>query len=218
MSWPLRFMGTRRVALMRERYFLGGIVLGLAQLFHLGCQVDFGLDDVTFACVAPGCVDVPTADTAPDTVALDTRPGDDIGNVAPSCVGRCSAAFDPNLPCQCNASCLSFGNCCPDACNVCSAQMSGCHPSAVSSCEGRCGEAFVEGRPCYCNADCVAFGNCCPDACQRCGDQIAGCEPSALSCAGRCGEPYFPGKPCYCALDCVRFGNCCSDLAEVCPP
>ena len=86
-----------------------------------------------------------------------------------SCPGDCPD--DPNTcsacqcgksggSCWCDDSCVSFGDCCGNAC----AQCGKCVPD--NSCQGRCGQMAPAG--CWCDAGCAGFGDCCPDKAQWC--------------------------------------------------
>ncbi|XP_038138338.1 proteoglycan 4b isoform X1 [Cyprinodon tularosa] len=71
-----------------------------------------------------------------------------------SCRGRCGAEYYRGHMCQCDYSCLSYGECCSDYESQCTSKH---------SCKGRCGENFKRGRRCTCDSDCFKFGQCCPD-------------------------------------------------------
>merc|ERR1712112_99280 len=53
---------------------------------------------------------------------------------AQSCEGHCGDPFDELLPCQCNADCVSYNDCCHDYNTVCLADD--------NSCQGKCGDAY----------------------------------------------------------------------------
>lgn len=72
----------------------------------------------------------------------------DFGVQAPSCAGRCGT-FDRTEPCQCDASCASFGDCCADF-------VAECPCLGNNACGGSAGG-------CFCDASCERFGDCCPD-------------------------------------------------------
>lgn len=72
----------------------------------------------------------------------------DFGAPAPSCAGRCGT-FDRAQPCQCDASCATFGDCCADF-------VAECPCLGNDACGGSAGG-------CFCDAACERFGDCCPD-------------------------------------------------------
>lgn len=61
--------------------------------------------------------------------------------------------------CQCDYSCLVYGECCPDYEYQCTTR---------TSCKGRCGESFKRGRLCSCDPDCMKFKQCCSDVTNHC--------------------------------------------------
>uniref|UniRef100_A0A8C5I0D2 Proteoglycan 4-like n=1 Tax=Gouania willdenowi TaxID=441366 RepID=A0A8C5I0D2_GOUWI len=71
-----------------------------------------------------------------------------------SCRGRCGSEYYRGYMCQCDYSCLSYGECCKDFESQCTTK---------SSCKGRCGESFRRGRLCNCDSDCLKYNQCCPD-------------------------------------------------------
>ncbi|XP_061152746.1 proteoglycan 4b isoform X1 [Syngnathus typhle] len=71
-----------------------------------------------------------------------------------SCKGRCGNEYYRGYLCQCDYSCLGYGECCGDFESQCTTK---------NSCRGRCGESFKRGRLCSCDSDCVKFKQCCPD-------------------------------------------------------
>ncbi|XP_008293750.1 proteoglycan 4 [Stegastes partitus] len=84
-----------------------------------------------------------------------------------SCKGRCGAEYYRGYMCQCDFTCLAYGECCSDFESQCTTK---------NSCLGRCGEAFKRGRLCSCDPDCVKYKQCCPDFKLHCDaeDQIMG--------------------------------------------
>ncbi|XP_041646508.1 proteoglycan 4b isoform X2 [Cheilinus undulatus] len=82
-----------------------------------------------------------------------------------SCKGRCGAEYYRGYICQCDYTCLSYGECCKDFESQCTTR---------DSCKGRCGENFRRGRTCSCDTDCQKYKQCCPDYKNHC-DAI---EPS----------------------------------------
>ncbi|XP_076007352.1 proteoglycan 4b [Genypterus blacodes] len=71
-----------------------------------------------------------------------------------SCNGRCGAEYYRGYGCQCDYTCLLYGECCKDYESLCTTQ---------DSCKGRCGETFQRGRPCSCDAECQLYNQCCSD-------------------------------------------------------
>ncbi|KAK7078744.1 hypothetical protein SK128_001848 [Halocaridina rubra] len=80
-----------------------------------------------------------------------------VGVYSQSCVGRCGENNSAE-PCQCNALCTDYGDCCSDYNPVC------------FSCQDRCGEAYLHSKPCQCNNECNSHGNCCSDYNDLCDD------------------------------------------------
>ena len=69
-----------------------------------------------------------------------------------SCQRRCGIpGRDTNLPCQCNAACRDFSDCCADFEEVC------------QTCRGRCFSRYSPSAPCQCNSQCYKNNNCCQD-------------------------------------------------------
>ncbi|MCB9520911.1 MAG: hypothetical protein H6698_06965 [Myxococcales bacterium] len=165
--------------------------------------------------VAPD-VDDDAADTddADETSTEDPAPTDAAEvdeDTAPvlSCADRCGAEYDPEAACQCNDQCFRFGNCCPDACDVCAAEvLPGCDPANLS-CSGRCDVEFDPSLPCQCNDVCADHDNCCDDY-----DAACGCAPQ---CDGRsCGDDGCGGTCGTCeAGDCVD-GTCVVECVPEC--
>ncbi|CAK6971309.1 proteoglycan 4b isoform X2 [Scomber scombrus] len=71
-----------------------------------------------------------------------------------SCKGRCGGEYYRGYDCQCDYTCLNYGECCDDYESKC---------TTVNSCQGRCGESFKRGRKCTCDPDCIKYNQCCPD-------------------------------------------------------
>uniref|UniRef100_A0A8C6UWY6 Proteoglycan 4b n=1 Tax=Neogobius melanostomus TaxID=47308 RepID=A0A8C6UWY6_9GOBI len=76
-----------------------------------------------------------------------------------SCKGRCGMGYYRGNMCQCDYSCLGYGECCRDYESVCTTK---------DSCKGRCGETFKRGRLCNCDPDCVKYNQCCEDYKDHC--------------------------------------------------
>ncbi|XP_035032394.2 proteoglycan 4b isoform X1 [Hippoglossus stenolepis] len=76
-----------------------------------------------------------------------------------SCKGRCGGEYYRGYMCQCDYTCLLYGECCEDYESQCTTK---------SSCKGRCGESFKRGRRCTCDSDCFKFKQCCPDYTSQC--------------------------------------------------
>ncbi|XP_028301421.1 proteoglycan 4b isoform X2 [Gouania willdenowi] len=87
-----------------------------------------------------------------------------------SCRGRCGSEYYRGYMCQCDYSCLSYGECCKDFESQCTTK---------SSCKGRCGESFRRGRLCNCDSDCLKYNQCCPDYEMHCDaeDDLKALEP-----------------------------------------
>eukprot|EP00094_Tigriopus_californicus_P010933 TCALIF_10547-PA protein Name:"Similar to endou Poly(U)-specific endoribonuclease (Paralichthys olivaceus)" AED:0.38 eAED:0.38 QI:102/0.83/0.85/1/1/1/7/69/394 len=86
-----------------------------------------------------------------------------------SCVGRCEEGMSSNVigaPCECNASCTQFGDCCADYSDVC------------LSCKDRCGISYFPKNECQCNTECPEHGNCCDDFNELCGSGDFTTNPS----------------------------------------
>uniref|UniRef100_A0A4W4GU80 SMB domain-containing protein n=1 Tax=Electrophorus electricus TaxID=8005 RepID=A0A4W4GU80_ELEEL len=77
-----------------------------------------------------------------------------------SCKGRCGEPFSRGQPCNCDANCLTYKECCKDYEDICTIRH---------SCRGRCRETFRRGRECDCDPDCTLFNNCCLDYLGHCG-------------------------------------------------
>nr|XP_061790957.1 proteoglycan 4-like [Nerophis lumbriciformis] len=71
-----------------------------------------------------------------------------------SCRGRCGIEYYRGYLCQCDYSCIAYGECCLDFETYCTTK---------NSCRGRCGETFKRGQLCSCDSDCVKYKQCCPD-------------------------------------------------------
>ncbi|CAN9500307.1 unnamed protein product [Ophioblennius macclurei] len=71
-----------------------------------------------------------------------------------SCKGLCGGEFYRGNLCQCDYSCLTYGECCKDYESQCTTK---------DSCKGRCGETFKRGSLCSCDADCKKYKQCCSD-------------------------------------------------------
>ncbi|XP_026882703.2 proteoglycan 4a [Electrophorus electricus] len=88
-----------------------------------------------------------------------------------SCKGRCGEPFSRGQPCNCDANCLTYKECCKDYEDICTIRH---------SCRGRCRETFRRGRECDCDPDCTLFNNCCLDYLGHCDlDQISAAARSA---------------------------------------
>ena len=153
------------------------------------------------------------------------------GSTGGTCDGRCGDATEAE--CYCDAECLSYGDCCADACDLCGyCEDAGSEPAPPAeepsqptppsaegaSCVGYCGGEAPLG--CFCDSECLAYGDCCGDVCAACGECLdtPPIEPEpegATSCEGRCGEPAGSGD-CGCDEGCELRGDCCSDVVAVC--
>ncbi|XP_061594750.1 proteoglycan 4b isoform X2 [Cololabis saira] len=76
------------------------------------------------------------------------------GSTESSCNGRCGAEYYRGYMCQCDYTCLEYGECCDDYESKC---------TTTDSCRGRCGESFKRGRLCTCDPDCAKYKQCCSD-------------------------------------------------------
>ncbi|XP_060934173.1 proteoglycan 4b isoform X2 [Limanda limanda] len=76
-----------------------------------------------------------------------------------SCKGRCGAEYYRGYMCQCDYTCLLYGECCDDYESQCTTK---------NSCKGRCGESFKRGRGCTCDSDCSTYKQCCEDHTSHC--------------------------------------------------
>ncbi|XP_023272173.1 poly(U)-specific endoribonuclease-like, partial [Seriola lalandi dorsalis] len=65
--------------------------------------------------------------------------------------------------CQCDYTCLSYGECCKDYESQCTTK---------NSCKGRCGESFKRGRLCSCDPDCIKYKQCCQDYTSHCDAEV----------------------------------------------
>uniref|UniRef100_A0A3B4UAC5 Proteoglycan 4b n=1 Tax=Seriola dumerili TaxID=41447 RepID=A0A3B4UAC5_SERDU len=75
------------------------------------------------------------------------------------CKGRCGAEYYRGYMCQCDYTCLSYGECCKDYESQCTTK---------NSCKGRCGESFKRGQLCSCDSDCIKYKQCCQDYTSHC--------------------------------------------------
>ncbi|XP_023250268.1 proteoglycan 4 isoform X1 [Seriola lalandi dorsalis] len=80
-----------------------------------------------------------------------------------SCKGRCGAEYYRGYMCQCDYTCLSYGECCKDYESQCTTK---------NSCKGRCGESFKRGRLCSCDPDCIKYKQCCQDYTSHCDAEV----------------------------------------------
>ncbi|XP_031715462.1 proteoglycan 4b [Anarrhichthys ocellatus] len=91
-----------------------------------------------------------------------------------SCKSRCGDEYSRGYMCQCDYSCLSYGECCKDFASQCTTK---------NSCKGRCGENFKRGRLCSCDSKCADYKQCCPDHKTHCDaeEPTEATEPSTFS-------------------------------------
>lgn len=89
-------------------------------------------------------------------------PCDDGGGGGPagSCAGHCGEQAPDG--CWCDSSCVTYGDCCEDACDSCR------HCEVKPSCAGHCGDQSSDG--CWCDEACADYGDCCEDVCEHCQD------------------------------------------------
>uniref|UniRef100_A0A672ZH26 SMB domain-containing protein n=1 Tax=Sphaeramia orbicularis TaxID=375764 RepID=A0A672ZH26_9TELE len=86
-----------------------------------------------------------------------------------SCKDRCGTEYYRGYMCQCDYSCLGYGECCKDYESQCTIK---------NSCKGRCGEPFKRGRLCSCDSDCLKYKQCCPDHKMHCDQGKTPAPPS----------------------------------------
>jgi hypothetical protein len=123
-------------------------------------------------------------DVEPEAVAADT-----VNPAGASCKASCGK-YKSGAPCQCDAGCGKFGDCCND------------FQEACATCQGRCGQAS-DLYPCQCNAGCQATKSCCADQQQLC--------PCTTDCAGKnCGDDGCGGScgACKGGETCTQLGQC----------
>ena len=122
---------------------------------------------VFFALFGPvACDTVQEASPTPQRPLSQAGPRD--ADIAGTCFESCDADFDPEALCQCDASCLDFGDCCSDYEELCE---SGCTPGEVTDAGDAC-------NTCVCEDDgtwsCTEFA---------CGSDAADCEPGSTGIA-----------------------------------
>lgn len=156
------------------------------------CEDDESTETCPTDCPLVGCGDA--------TCARDETAASCPKDCAPkSCVGHCDM-YEAAFPCQCDAGCADFGDCCPDLEAACTAPV--------------CGDAIC-GKAEACPADCDAPVVCGDSACAPGESCEADCGPT--SCTGICGT-YADGAACQCDAQCVGFGDCCGDYGPLCTP
>ena len=183
-----------------------------------------------------------------DCVANKTKCGFDDANQYYNCIqdassqtcdGACGGQADSG--CYCDVDCFQYGDCCPDACTVCTADFPDQCGACADACAGKeCGTAVAGDVKCpgtcgTCEGGgiCSADNKCCTPACdgKTCGDD--GCGGSCGTCeAGtKCGEagtceactPVCDGKVCgddQCNGSCgdCADGTGCNDAGQCIPP
>ncbi len=126
--------------------------------------------------------------------------------------------------CFCDAECVQFGDCCPNAAVVCELDRNPGGNPGNTSCKDKCGGAGNETETCFCDDQCVKFNDCCHDVFEQCGfrgnrnrDSRGGARTGSCE-ADDCGNNSKPdGTGCFCDAACVGFGDCCANFATVCP-
>ena len=68
--------------------------------------------------------------------------------------------------CYCDADCVVYGDCCPDACKVCGINCVKPPKPRSDSCEGHCDGQAPDG--CWCDDLCHNNNDCCPDYWELC--------------------------------------------------
>lgn len=105
---------------------------------------------------APSTTTAPPSSTRTSShTTTTTTTSTSTNSSAASCAAYGCTAYVPRQRCQCDSSCESFGNCCPDY-RICG----GCKVYGCGS--------FDRSQLCQCDASCERFGNCCPDAGEAC--------------------------------------------------
>ncbi|KAM9831481.1 proteoglycan 4-like [Neosynchiropus ocellatus] len=103
-----------------------------------------------------------------------------------SCRGRCGDGYYRGSTCQCDYSCLRYGECCRDYESLCTTK---------NSCKGRCGEGFRRGRKCSCDEECIKYKQCCPDYndyCDKGATTVPSTPPAATTLESKPTEPTKP--------------------------
>ncbi|NUN13636.1 MAG: hypothetical protein HUU55_08365 [Myxococcales bacterium] len=78
----------------------------------------------------------------------------------------CCGNYAEGAPCQCDAECGNFGDCCDDYAEFCDDVVpTECGQGTCADC---CG-FYNEAASCQCDDQCVTYGDCCDDACDLCG-------------------------------------------------
>jgi hypothetical protein len=182
----------------------GGIAPG-------GCSCDAECVETGTCC--PDACDLCGACPLPGESGGDGEEGEEGGNPE-SCDGFCESQSPSG--CYCDSQCMTYGDCCPDACALCGI----CEPSGETggeeegggtdpeSCLGFCENIAPSG--CYCDTSCVLYGDCCPDACALCGACDSGGEAGGGEETGGGCVPDCAGKTC--------GDDGCGGSCGVCPP
>uniref|UniRef100_A0A3Q3KHA5 SMB domain-containing protein n=1 Tax=Monopterus albus TaxID=43700 RepID=A0A3Q3KHA5_MONAL len=100
-----------------------------------------------------------------------------------SCRGRCGVEYYRGYMCQCDYSCLFYGECCKDYESQCTTK---------NSCKGRCGETFKRGRLCSCDSDCMKYKQCCPDYKTHCEAEGKTCSTHSVTTLPFSTTPHSP--------------------------
>lgn len=133
--------------------------------------------------------------------------GEDVASCPVDCLPKTCAlkcgVFDEQAPCQCDAECEMYGDCCEDKDTACAIPECGddvcADGESTVSCPKDCPPEVVCG-----DGEC-ADGESCP------GD----CDPP--TCKDICAT-YVEGAACQCDNQCIGFGDCCGDYGALCLP
>lgn len=126
-----------------------------------------------------------------------------------SCRGRCGGEYYRGYRCQCDYSCLSYGECCND-------YESQCTTSEAFSLFGSTASSRIEiFAHHYWTLHIITSNN------QPCSLTVFVCLLWCLcatenSCKGRCGENFKRGRLCSCDSDCATYDQCCPDYKNHC--
>eukprot|EP00434_Breviolum_minutum_P032225 symbB.v1.2.028500.t3/scaffold2988.1/size65815/2 len=131
--------------------------------------------------------------------------------VTGSCATFGCGAYSSRQPCQCDAGCLTHGNCCHDFAEKCKSVSTAETPESVAT-HGSCASygcgSFKKTQTCQCNEECTVFGSCCHDYAATCAKYVT-CK------AYGCGT-YRKFYVCQCDAECEEHGNCCPDFQQHC--
>lgn len=100
--------------------------------------------------------------------------------------------------CQCDYTCLSYEECCPDYESQCTTSKT--PPSSSLQRQNGAPERLTQPSNSLRLASGLVFVLCATEN----------------SCKGRCGEAFRRGRRCSCDPDCHKFKQCCSDFQTYC--